>query len=62
MKKALESKNETELYDNLYEFAEMSKIQGIKEYLYEAIEEKTDILIGLDAFTKTIYDDNKDNR
>lgn len=50
----LSAKSVEELYSILYQFAELSKIQGIKEYLFDDIDDKMDVLLDLDVFTKSV--------
>lgn len=43
-----------QLQEILYQFAEFSKIQGVKEYLYETIRLQQDTLYGLDIYTDSV--------
>lgn len=52
---ALETKTIEHLEQILYQFAEIAKIQGIKEYLFSTTELNMDTLLGLDAFTNSFF-------
>lgn len=56
----LNASNVGDLQDSMIDLIERAKIQGIKEYIYESINDKMDILMGLDALSyveKNIKDD-----
>lgn len=49
------------LQEMLYQFAEFSKIQGIKEYLFETVKLQQDTLYGLDVYTDNVLGQGSDN-
>lgn len=59
--RVLTAKSREELHEILYHFAETAKFQGVREYLFESIDIKTDTLLGLDNFMK-IFNKNKNSK
>lgn len=56
---ALDSCSVEHLEQILHQFAEVAKIQGIKEYLFSATEINMDTMIGLDVFTNNFFNSKK---
>lgn len=57
----LNAENVEQLQEMLYQFAEFSKIQGIKEYLFETVKLQQDTLYGLDIYTDSVLKQSADD-